>query len=419
MRKRFAWTLLVSLLATAALIAQSKAGRPTSGSLAYSRLKEKQRDLFDRWAAAQRQAPAQAYEQLTISQRTAYEGITHALTRTKLTDQAGKPIGAAIDLVASLDGIAGEDKGKRGDQQFRIYVRMAPDAERRLIDAREFRRDKDNTIFHKDYPLNYRQHRFPSIQVSMSRDAVRGDIDVDYRSSRPPQGLFNGHLTSANSDIRAGGNYLRHIFRWTGLLNWWPLFRAAETAPAAGKADVVEADLPETAKIERVEDAAQEFFNDWLVRAKTHSSRLFYAPDAVACLNTDEDPDNEKLDAGHARTLFVEMLDATTKSLGRQKSLTTAIEAVAPWDLEMKVVRHANEAFFTLVSVGDDDAAEYMCAKPPPRDAKAAAAPQAYGTYFETIFAIKAKNGQGGGMSLLWKRENGAWRIVSYDDLDP
>ena len=33
--------------------------------------------------------------------------------------------------------------------------------------------------------------------------------------------LFNGHLTSANSDVRAGNNFTRHANRWTGLRNWW------------------------------------------------------------------------------------------------------------------------------------------------------------------------------------------------------
>ena len=47
------------------------------------------------------------------------------------------------------------------------------------------------------------------------------DIDVDYRSSRSPQGLFNGHITSANSDVRVGDNAKRHNGRWQGLIPWW------------------------------------------------------------------------------------------------------------------------------------------------------------------------------------------------------
>ena len=59
------------------------------------------------------------------------------------------------------------------------------------------------------------------MQVSVSEDGRRADIDVDYRSSKSPQALFNGHLTSSNSDVRAGDNHDRHNGRWGGLANWW------------------------------------------------------------------------------------------------------------------------------------------------------------------------------------------------------
>ena len=44
------------------------------------------------------------------------------------------------------------------------------------------------------------------MQFSLSEDGMRADVDVDYRSSKSPQALFNGHLTAANSDVRAGDN---------------------------------------------------------------------------------------------------------------------------------------------------------------------------------------------------------------------
>jgi hypothetical protein len=412
---------VVALLVTAGL---AQTGRPASRSLAYSRLKDKPRELFDRWAADQKQTPpllpAEMYERLTVSQRTTYEAATHALTRSRLTDESGRRTGTAIDLIDSLESILGEDKGKRGDVQFRLYVRLAPDARQRLAGAREFTRDKDNTVFHKGYPVSFRQGgRYPSIQFSMTPDGARADIDVDYNSSRLPQALFNGHLKASNSDVRAGVNYLRHIFKWTGLLNWWPrLFAAVQETAAAAPVDVVEPDLPDTVKIERIEDAAQEFFNDWLVRRNPRSARRFYSAAGSACVNDDDDSENEVLNTRDARALFVEMLQATNRAVGRQRSLATAVEAVAPWDPEMKTVTHPNEAFFTLVSVGDAEAEEFMCKRPPPADAASAAASPSYGNYYQTIFTIKTKRSEGS-MSLLWKNENDGWRIVSFDDLDP
>lgn len=78
----------------------------------------------------------------------------------------------------------------------------------------------DNSVYHKGYPTNYRERSgVPSIQFSVALDGRRTDIDVDYRSSSFPVGLFNGHLTASNSDVRAGNNYDKHVNRWSGFNN--------------------------------------------------------------------------------------------------------------------------------------------------------------------------------------------------------
>ena len=110
-------------------------------------------------------------------------------------------MGNALDLVQSVEAINGKVPHARGDLQFRIYVVLKPDAIERLKAAGEFFRDRDNTIYHHGYPLNYRQEgSAPTIQISVAKDARHADIDVDYRSAKFPQGLVNGHLTAANSD---------------------------------------------------------------------------------------------------------------------------------------------------------------------------------------------------------------------------
>jgi len=103
---------------------------------------------------------------------------------------------------------------------------LAPNAREMLERSREFKRALDNTVYHKGYPLNYReQNGTPSIQVSIAQDGRLADVDVDYRSSSFPGMLFNGHLSAANSDVRAGDNAERHAARWTGFQNWWRLLR--------------------------------------------------------------------------------------------------------------------------------------------------------------------------------------------------
>jgi hypothetical protein len=433
MRKRihpiFPAVLLTLLFAGFYFVTQVAAQEPKDkSSLSYNRLYEKAKKLFDQWSEEQNKTknekltPAQRYQQLTLSQRTTFEAITHALFFTKLTDKSGKPMGNTLDLVSSLENIAGEVQGKRGDVQYRIYVKMIPGAEQKLLDSQEFKRDKDNTIFHKDYPLNFREKGpYPSIQVSMTRGGDRADIDVDYNSSKPPQALFNGHLTAGNSDVRAGKNYNRHISHWTGLINWWRgLFKPTpETQAKSTVADVVEPDKSDDVVIENLTDAAQEFFNDWLVRRNTKSALRFYSSNADACLNTDNDAEEEDLNTREARQLFVEVLDTANIALGKPKSLSNTIAAVDPWDPELKVVDHPNKAFYTIVSVSDAEADEFLCKTQSPLEPTQTAPPPVYGNYFETIFYFLYPKGQNdGGMILLWKKEDGKWRIFSYDDLE-
>jgi hypothetical protein len=166
--------------------------------------------------------PLEYFGGLTLSQRSTFDAITHALMNSPLTDARGRELGRAIDLVESLERIVGEGKGKRRDLQFRLYGFLSPGAVEKLEQSREFYRDHDNTSHHPGYPISFRQgDNLPSLQFSISRDGRRVDIDVDYRSGGWPAAAFNGHFKVGNSDVRAGGNIKRHNRRWGGLIAWW------------------------------------------------------------------------------------------------------------------------------------------------------------------------------------------------------
>jgi hypothetical protein len=139
---------------------------------------------------------------------------------TPLTDASGQKYGDGLALIERVDAVKGEIPGTRSDRQFRIYVRLTPTAREMLERSRKFKRGIDNSIYHKGYPVNYRETRgTPSIQVSIAADGRQSDVDVDYRSSNFPVMLFNGHLSAANSDVRAGDNAERHAARWIGFQN--------------------------------------------------------------------------------------------------------------------------------------------------------------------------------------------------------
>src|SRR5262249_44105868 len=162
----------------------------------------------------------------TVSARTTYDSVTHALLKSTLTDAGGNNLGTALGLVASLDRIAGQYSGRMGDEQFRLFVELQPDAVDVLQRSVEFFRDRDNTVFHVGFPQNFRQvGRVPNLQVSVSEEGRRADIDPDSRSGGIPRGLSNGHLPAPTSDGRGGNTPDRHTRRWAGLIAWWrPLF---------------------------------------------------------------------------------------------------------------------------------------------------------------------------------------------------
>src|SRR5262245_23995852 len=99
-------TMLLLALALAAMLLQITAGigaqqaaNPSQAELyKYQRLKGRQVMLFDQWAAEQNKKngtnlhPAIIYSSLTPSQRSTFEAVTHALSRSRLNDDRGQPL---------------------------------------------------------------------------------------------------------------------------------------------------------------------------------------------------------------------------------------------------------------------------------------------------------------------------------------
>ena len=209
------------LLALGAIETGLAQQQPLQFGGAYAGLGERRQRLVDDWLArlknttGQKLEPAPFYDEiLAVSSKTTFDAVTHALMTTPLTDAAGAKLAGlpdALALIEHVESISGQIPGASGDHQFRLYVRLIPDALDTLARSQEFKRGVDNTVFHKGYPTNYRaQGGTPSIQISIAPDGHRADIDVDYRSSSFPVALFNGHLSATNSDVRAGDNVDRH-----------------------------------------------------------------------------------------------------------------------------------------------------------------------------------------------------------------
>ena len=278
---------LVILLGLCAAAQEKPAATQPQFTGTYEQLRPAQKELIDEWYAEynrlmnEHDRPSD-YNQLSLSTRTTFEAVTHALLTTSLTNKAGQSMGNALDLVQAIETINGKVPRARGDLQFRMYVVLKPDAVQSLKDSREFFRDRDNTVYHHGYPLNYRQGGgAPSIQVSIAKDSRHADIDVDYRSSKFPTALVNGHLTAANSDVRAGNNTQRHMQRWDGLADWWRnLFGLADSSDETPESVAANGEVPPVPRkaAGKLEDAVQDYLSSWLVEQKPELAAAYLSP---------------------------------------------------------------------------------------------------------------------------------------------
>ena len=174
------------------------------------------RGVFTRCGAttARSSQMASVFGGFNASQRATFVGVTHALLNTQLVDsQDGSQLGTALQLIEELMDIEGENNVVPSDHQFQMIVRLTPGALGVLQRSVGF--DKgENHVFHKGYPLSFRQIRRiglhgqeAGLHFCVARDGRFAQVHIDYRF-----GLL--HLQPSNSDVRANGNHQRHVDRW-------------------------------------------------------------------------------------------------------------------------------------------------------------------------------------------------------------
>jgi hypothetical protein len=388
----------------------------------YTELDGRRQQLIDDWVSrfanvTGQRMPAKAFydDVLTLSTKTTFDAVTHALMTTPLTDASGQALGDGLSLVERVDSVKGETPGAASDRQFRMYVRLTSGARDMLQRSREFKRLADNSVYHKGYPLNYREQRgTPSIQVSIALDGRQADVDVDYRSSSFPVMLFNGHLSASNSDVRAGDNAERHAARWLGFQNWWRSFFGVglTRAPDAPETPAALAlpKIPRAGK-KNIQVMSRDFLQAWLVEGNAVAAMGYVSDRAYACLAQDS-PDPTAFDRGLAPFQILVNLKAAHDALAPHTSLEGVATAMPLTIPGMKAVRHADQAQFALYEVRDDVAARFDCASRM-TPGSAATKPGAAGDHFGTVFRI-AGSRKDASIALLWAKESGYWKIVSW-----
>lgn len=421
-----------------ALVYQWWAGAPVTAPVqqvdaaggSYAALPPGQKRLLDDWTARAAQAAGKQvdarklFDSMALSTRTTFDAVTHALSKTPLTSADGAPIKlndvnlTALDLIARVDAVAGSVPDAGGDKQFRMYVQLRPDARQILERSREFSRQVDNTVFHKGYPICFRgTGGTPSIQFSLAPDGLRGDIDVDYRSSEFPIMLLNGHLTSSNSDVRAGNNDERHNGTWQGLQNWWRDFMGIVVGdvPSADAASVKSkvATEPRLAAGATPENAITDFMTAWLVEQDPGTAVGYIAPRAFACLETGR---GVPVDRGVARLQLASTMLAVNAKIGKITSLAQAAGGVSLTGQRANEMPQSNRDAFVMYDLRDDLAQSLDCENrlhPELADAKLARSTD-FGHYVGAVFRLKAGEVRGDSVATIWSEENGAWRLIAY-----
>ena len=395
----------------------------------YEGLNPEQKRLIDEWYADYDKltgdhADPHEYNQYSLSTRTTYEAVTHALMTTTLTDKDGKPMGTAFDLVDAIEAINGKVTRARGDLQFRMYVILKPDAVQKLKASQEFFRDRDNTVYHKGYPLNYRQDGTPSIQFSMSKDGRHADIDVDYRSSAFPAGLFNGHLTAANSDVRAGNNTQVHLQRWQGLTDWWRNLFGLPSVVDDSDVQLLPGEVPPAPRkgTGKLEDAVQDFLQAWLVEGKPEVSAAYFSTRSFACLAEYGPQSGRVVNAGNAPYVAAKDLASTSKSIGKVSSVAQAVQPESLTGRDIKAMKQPYMTTFSLFQVSNGVAADFECDPEQAYDeydkSRVSGTEDKQGTYFASVFRLKSATGKSDVITLLWTKEAKNWKVVAWE-LEP
>jgi hypothetical protein len=401
---------------------QKRTGNPPALGTSYANLRPEQKRLVDDYVRRYNETTKSkfvsqvAYDNSRLSVRTTFDAVTHALLGAKITDSNGKSLGRAIDLVDAVDEVMGQESGVGGDRQFRLYVYLKPTAVDTLNKSQEFLRERDNTVYHKGFPICYRlKNGPPSIQVSISRDKRMADIDVDYRSSNFPQGLFNGHLTASNSDVRAGDNLQRHDDRWAGLNGWWrEVFGLLGSGGKPPKEEASErlGHIPLNPGVKAdqgIDKSVHDFLQKWVVAKQPNVSAAYFSRRSYPCLEQMAQKNRKPMAPGMVRLRTEIAMKKFSDTVEKVNAVEDVFEAADAGSQDLQEAKNSYASEFRLLSVPADIAEDEQCvaAFDDESDKKT------HEKYYATAFRGKQGGSRNKVMALLWAQEGGYWKIIA------
>lgn len=408
--------LLSSLGCNTDLSSSEQPGETLEFGGTFEQLKPQQKQLVKEWYRQFNQImgeeldPEVAYGELPYSIRTTFEAVTQAAMNTELTDDSGQSLGTALDQVRLVETVRGQVSKESGDVQFRMYVMLVPGAVNVFERSVQFKRGRDNTYYHLDYPVNYRLEDTPSLQFSITEDGQRADVDVDYKSSKFPQVLFDGHLLASNSDVRPGNNHQTHLQRWPGLGNWWGNLFGLPIVQESGPDGPPEEKHryppnPRVSARQRLDVAVEDFLSSWLIQQEPLEAMPYFAATSYPCI-LDFEPDIWTTEMASFRIL--RNMRETNQVLGKMGSLEDAVEAINPGNARLKPIKQPHSALFTLSRIPTELVKDMQCRY------TSESVVLKHKESFKNHFVVAMKLKRGKAVNVIWTKQAGYWKIVAF-----
>ena len=162
--------------------------------------------------------------------------------------------------------------------------------------------------------------------------------------------------------------------------------------------------------------AAQDFLQAWLIKKDYDAAFRYLSPAAYACYDlarNPADPVSTSLDDAGRRIRAA--LERVGQSTGPARALNAILVSAEPIHPAIRVMDHAHSRTFSLASMPNAIGDAVEC------DARARGAipPDPLPLEYGKAFGLTVRFGTGASdppvLRMLWRNENGAWRIRSYD----
>jgi len=162
--------------------------------------------------------------------------------------------------------------------------------------------------------------------------------------------------------------------------------------------------------------AAQEFLQTWLIKKDYDAAFRYLSPAAYACYDLARNPaDPASTSPEDAGRKIRAGLERAGQLAGPARNLDAILVSAEPTHPAVRVMDHANSGTFSLTSIPNAIGDAVEC------DARARGAipPDPLPLEYGKAFGVTVRFGTGASdapvLRMLWRNENGAWRIRSYD----